>query len=227
MLHEFLHNKNTSEVRAGLTASGRSAKSGPGRLEGQISKLVHSTYPSQGGAAGNDLLPLAPLLAEKNLRKEAVVQGVEEEVAVEKVLQAMGVVSAVNFLFCAGGSKYPILPKTLGPLSPAQKEFLQRIFAAINPDDFPVEVYDLKEQIKSCTSKKVSYAGDMVSVKRDLIASKVVPAWPKVGKACVASIREVVDSQLVADLDDPDHCLLPQTEWPKETPRSKVYASEE
>ena len=90
-----------------------------------------------------------------------------------------------------------------------------------------MEVYDFKEYIKSCTSRKVSYAGDVVSVKRDLIVSKVVPAWPKVGKACVASIREVVDSQLVADLDDPDHCLLPQTEWPKETPRSKVYASEE
>ena len=56
---------------------------------------------------------------------------------------------------------------------------------------------------------------------------KVIPAWPKVGKACVVPIHEVVDSQLVADLDDPEHCLLPESEWPSSTPRSKVYASDD
>ena len=90
-----------------------------------------------------------------------------------------------------------------------------------------MESYDLKKELQNCISRKVSYAGDMVSVKRDLVASKVLPAWPKVRNACVVSIHGVVGTQLKADLDDPDHCLLPQTEWPKETPRSKVYAADE
>ena len=67
----------------------------------------------------------------------------------------------------------------------------------------------------------------MVSVKRDLIADKVIPAWPKVGKACVVSMHDVVDSQLAADLEDPEHCLLPENEWPSSTPRSKVYACDD
>ena len=43
---------------------------------------------------------------------------------------------------------------------------------------------------------------------------------------CSLYMREVVDSQLVADLEDPDHCLLPEIEWPLSTPRSKVYPSD-
>ena len=65
-----------------------------------------------------------------------------------------------------------------------------------------------------------------MSVKGYLGAQQVVPAWPKVGNTCVVSMHVVVDSQLVADLNDPDNCLLPECEWPTKTPRSKVYASD-
>ena len=120
----FLHVKNTTETRIGLTVLGKSRKSGPGRLEKQIAELVRSTYPLQDSTSDGKLLPLVPLFAEKFLRKEAEVQGVEKAMAEEKWLLTLGVVVATNFLYCAGDSKYPILPKAFGTHNPVQKSFV-------------------------------------------------------------------------------------------------------
>ena len=59
-----------------------------------------------------------------------------------------------------------------------------------------------------------------------MIASRVIPAWPKVGNACVAPMFSFVDSKLKAELLDTEAILLPESEWPKTTPKSKVYASD-
>ena len=42
------------------------------------------------------------------------------------------------------------------------------------------------------------YSGGTVSVRRQLVAAQVIPAWPKVGKACIAPIVNLVDAELKA-----------------------------
>ena len=62
--------------------------------------------------------------------------------------------------------------------------------------------------------KRVSYAGEAVSVKRTLKAPKVIALWPEPGEACVCSIVDFVDEELRDDLVAPNKCLLPENEWP-------------
>ena len=66
----------------------------------------------------------------------------------------------------------------------------------------------------------------MLSVRRDLQASKVIPIWPKVGEACVCPMADHIDSPLREQVLDPNSCILPEAEWPDETPQSKVYATD-
>ena len=54
--------------------------------------------------------------------------------------------------------------EALGALIPAHHEFLQRIFATVKEAEVPVEDYDRRQDGEMCTCRKVSYAGDMVSV---------------------------------------------------------------
>ena len=44
------------------------------------------------------------------------------------------------------------------------------------------------------------------------------------GSACVCPIIDHVSEELRDDLLDPSRCVLPEAEWPVDTPRSKVYA---
>ena len=64
-------------------------------------------------------------------------------------------------------------------------------------------------------------------MRRRLIAKMVIPAWPKAGHACVAPIVAVVDEELRAELASPDSILLPESEWPVTTPKSKVHANDD
>ena len=219
--------QNVSDVRLGLALLGQCGWTGPGRINGRLNNLVDTTYPGDSGPEGMNLLPVAPKLAESFLKSIDEAARESHDISNERITICMGVISALNFLFCAGWTDHPLIPRSLGPLLPAQQEFLRRIFHSVNFSDFSDDPFSFKAAAAECTSRKISYSGDMVSVKRDLIADKVIPAWPKVGKACVVSMHDVVDSQLAADLENPEHCLLPENEWPSITPRSKVYASDD
>jgi len=87
--------------------------------------------------------------------------------------------------------------------------------------------FSLSEQLSSLRDRASDYGGGTVSVRRELIASKVIPAWPKVGKACVVPIQGLVDEELRAELEAPDSILLPESEWPSTTPKSTVHATED
>ena len=58
------------------------------------------------------------------------------------------------------------------------------------------------------------------------MASKVIAAWPKIGDACVCPILCFVDEHLRDELLHLEGLLLPQSEWPIETPRSKVCCND-
>ena len=65
-----------------------------------------------------------------------------------------------------------------------------------------------------------------MSIRR-LVAEKVIPAWPKVGHACVAPIITLVDAELQAELNSPSSILLPEADWPEVTPTSMVHADDD
>ena len=79
---------------------------------------------------------------------------------------------------------------------------------------------------KELVERRVDYGGNVVSVRRDLIAAKVIPAWPSLGEAAVCDVARLLDSELADDLADPARCLLPESQWPEITPTSKVHASD-
>ena len=49
-------------------------------------------------------------------------------------------------------------------------------------------------------------------MRRQLVASKVVAAWPPVGSAAVCPIIDFIDSHLRDDVLDPRRCLLPESD---------------
>ena len=70
------------------------------------------------------------------------------------------------------------------------------------------------------------YLGEAVSVRRQLICSKVLPAWLKSGEACILAVEDFITEEPKGDLTNPKRCLLPDSEWPKVPLKSKVHASE-
>ena len=86
--------------------------------------------------------------------------------------------------------------------------------------------FDASAERSLLLERKLSYSGELVSVRHELVASKVIPCWPKVGEAAVCPIVDFVDEHLVDDLANPLGCLLPESEWPLEVPRSRVHAND-
>ena len=87
--------------------------------------------------------------------------------------------------------------------------------------------FSLDDSIASLKDRAPDYSGGTVSVRRRLEAAKVIPAWPKVGHACVAPIFSLVDKELQAELASPASILLPESEWPEVTPTSTVHADDD
>ena len=80
--------------------------------------------------------------------------------------------------------------------------------------------------MSSIVNKVTSYGGEIVSVRRTLICDLVLPAWPMLGEAFVLLVEDFITHELRDDLLDPYRCLLPDEEWPKVPPKSKVHATD-
>ena len=98
---------------------------------------------------------------------------------------------------------------------------LEDLGAAFMLEDANVADVDLKE----LEERKISYGGGVLSVRRDLIASKVISVWPKIGEACVCPTVGFIDGHLRDFALGPYSCLLPVSEWPGRT-RRETYASD-
>ena len=72
----------------------------------------------------------------------------------------------------------------------------------------------------------ITCSGEVVSVRRQLICSKVLPALLKSGEACILAVEDFITEDSKDDLMNPKRCLLPESEWPKVPPKSKVHASD-
>ena len=141
---------------------------------------------------------------------------------------ALGILAALNFLYGVGWADTPIFPTTKINLGPGQVKVLRHLwcctYSFFEPGSVP---YSLDDSIASLKERGCDYSGGTVSVRRRLEASKVIPAWPKIGHACVAPIINLVDAELQAELASPASILLPESEWPEVTPTSAVHADDD
>ena len=112
-------------------------------------------------------------------------------------------------------------------LTTVQKHSLRHIWDTVLEisefEDFEVSIGEFKIELMS---KIVNYSGEVVSVRRQLICSKVLLAWPKSGEACILAVEAFIIEELMDDLMNPKRCLLPESGWPKVPPKSEVHASE-
>lgn len=119
--------------------------------------------------------------------------------------------SALNFLRCMAWTASPSLPETFEPLSCVQESCHRHIFACtLDSAEAANQLHSLADEERFLSSERVSYVGEAVSVRRDLIASKVFAAWRKVGQACVGNIIDHVGEHLAVVRTDPRRFLLPK-----------------
>ena len=138
----------------------------------------------------------------------------------------MSEVLSMNVLYCVGWSQTPINLVHPAELTRAQVEVCKRVLGnAVRLHWTEGAPYNVDEQIKDLDAKVCGYGGDVVSVRRQLVADKVIPAWPKPEESCVAAIIEFMPEEIRDDLSDPSRCLLPKDQWPVARPRSKVHAT--
>ena len=138
------------------------------------------------------------------------------------------VVHCLNFLGCAGWTSKPIRIKVSSVLTAVQKHSLRHIWETIVDfikfEDFEFSIDELRTEL---LSKIVNYSGEVVSVRRQIVCSKVLPAWPKAGEACILPAEDFITEELKDDLMNPKRCLLPESDWPKVPPKSKVHATDD
>ena len=170
-------------------------------LHGRIKSLpVCPDYPVEFKCC-RDLLPI-PLSSAKAWWKHL---GRQEHRAVCPLVlsAAKAMVLGLNYLFCAGWSEDPILPEAFGPLRPEQHALLYNVWLrAADVAAAPAAAFTLADEASFLRSRRVSYDG-VVSVRRRLVADKVIPAWPAVGEACVCPIIEHIDPHLAEQIADP------------------------
>ena len=190
----------------------------------QQSKLDSSMSPFW--KAGSELLPVPLELAKPFL--QSLGRGLEIQGNLRVADGALGVLAALNFLHGAGWADALIFPDTRIYLGPEHIQLLRHLwcstYAFFERGSVP---FALDEAIGSLKERASDYSGGTVSVRRRLESAKVIPAWPKVGHACVSPIIALVDAELQAELESPESILLPESEWPEVTPTSAVHADDD
>lgn len=91
--------------------------------------------------------------------------------------------------------------------------------------DSKVRSPGFQEASRDLGAARFDCAGEPVVPFKELVAEKVIQAWPKIGEAAVQDAIELVPEQLHRQLLDPHSCLKQLHEWPERPVTSKVRAS--
>ena len=89
------------------------------------------------------------------------------------------------------------------------------------------EVPTFREAKELLQSKKYDYCGQPVEHMEDLVATKVIPTWPKIGEAGVRCITEFLDGDALEAMKDPWKWVLPYDKQPPRSKRSRVRATDD
>eukprot|EP00435_Cladocopium_sp_Y103_P024511 s1749_g6.t1 len=164
-----------------------------------------------------DLLPIAP---------ESITVEIKN-VTAEKVFWVQAVVMALNYHYCCGWTKPVCVPikKTLGT---NQREAISKLADMVTRNVITADVIPPLGAVKELLdSKRFDYAGNPVEHMQDLSAAKVIPMWPKPGKAGVRCITEFLDPEVLEAVRDPSSWWLPDDRRPAKRTRSRVRATDE
>ena len=164
-----------------------------------------------------DLMPIHPAL---------VVQGLEG-ISTDNLHWVRLILLSLDYLYCSAWSKAVCVPMARS-LTANQRVAIKHIGEQVDrfiqrEDRLP----SAKAAATKLCSKKFDYNGQPVEHMRDLIAEKVLKAWPKVGSAAVVDLKDCLPEELRSALDRPRDFLLPEAELPDRHRGSKVRASDE
>ena len=222
----FEHLSTTKEAYLGLCALGTQGATDVGSYSLRLAASQRSLTSGLEPSLVTELLPIPLDLALPFL--SSLGRGLMPSGDKSVPEGALGILAALNFLYGVGWSDTPIFPTTKIILGPGHIKVLRHLWcSAYSFLGRGVVPFSLTESITSLKERGTDYSGGAVSVRRRLEAAKVIPAWPKVGHACVVPIFHLVDSELQAELSSPDSILLPESEWPAVTPSSSVHADDD
>eukprot|EP00435_Cladocopium_sp_Y103_P007817 s1173_g2.t1 len=117
----------------------------------------------------------------------------------------------------------------LGPqvLTAAQELMVTRLYETVKRFvDKGGKVPKFIDCVSAVGSVKYDYSGEPVQYMEDLVASKIVPCWPKPGEAAIQDAVNFVPDHVKEWLERPELCMLPQASWPERPPISRVRASD-
>ena len=133
----------------------------------------------------------------------------------------------LNYFAVAGWCAKPASDPPEFRLSDGQYGVIRHIVRSVTYMlEVPSQVERYSQVMEELGNMRVDYNGDIISKRRDLVASHVLPAWPEVGQAAVLDILDFIDGELREDMCDLARCLKSPAEQPEAGPTSRVHASD-
>eukprot|EP00435_Cladocopium_sp_Y103_P025243 s2315_g6.t1 len=167
---------------------------------------------------GDDLLPIDPKAVAHYLSdKDQKISGA-----------VMLMVNTLNYLtLCPGGEGAPE-EFVSRPLSVAQQGTVEHLCTMLEHlEGSGLKCPGLEESSRALASARFDYAGEPVVPMEDIIAEKVIAAWPKEGEAAIQDAIDFLPPALKKKLLDPGSCLKQLHDWPDQPPKSRVRATTE
>eukprot|EP00435_Cladocopium_sp_Y103_P069634 s456_g33.t1 len=166
---------------------------------------------------GDDLLPIDP---------KAVIQYLSDKD--EKFSKAvLLMVNTLNYLTLCPGGEEPPEEFPSRPLSVAQQGTVEHLCTMVEHlENSGLKCPGLEESSRALVSARFDYTGEPVVPMEDIIAEKVIAAWPKEGEAAIQDAVDYLPPPLRKKLLDPGSCLKQLHEWPARPPASKVRATD-
>eukprot|EP00438_Fugacium_kawagutii_P016090 Skav230956 [mRNA] locus=scaffold3010:254098:259942:- [translate_table: standard] len=164
-----------------------------------------------------DILPLAPSLVKPG----------HPGITKENIDWVRLTVIVLNYYYCCGWGKVICVPMD-DKMSPNQQKAVTQLGHIITRNIIVADVIPPPGEVRNLlNSKRFDYAGNPVEHMLDLDSTKVVPMWPRPGKAGVRCITDFLDPPLLEAVGDPSTWWLPDDRRPMKRTRSRVRASDE
>ena len=184
-------------------------------LDSPLGEFCHPVQPPPAAEASydrrGDLLPIHP----------SSIKVGENKVTEGNIHWVRLTLCMMNFHYCAGWSKRPICVPMDTRLSPNQKVAVKELAITLNDNVVIADpLPSMAEAKKSLQSKKFDYSGNPIEHMQDLVCSKVVPTWPKVGEAGIQCIATFLSGEVREALRDPKQWLLPRDLQPLKSKKS-------
>ena len=123
-----------------------------------------------------DILPLPTTAVRKRVALQPEVANAPDPGLV--TILVAGVSLALNLLYCAGWARHPISARVPLELTVVQCSLIDDVVRACLDFACDVKEFDFGTVISSLREKRISYSGEAVSVRRELIAALVTGVVP-------------------------------------------------